>query len=111
MAHRAAGVLVDAAIRDRDELVRIGLPVWARWVRAAGAAKADAGEIDAPVVVGGSRIETGDVVVLDAAGGVVVERARASTVLRAAEARRVKEDSVRPRLRAGELTADIYGFR
>ncbi|HKW73824.1 MAG TPA: dimethylmenaquinone methyltransferase [Candidatus Dormibacteraeota bacterium] len=110
-ARRAAGVLVDAAIRDRDELVSIGLPVWARWIRAAGASKRDPGDIAVPVTIGGSRIEAGDVLVLDADGAVVVERARAGAVLQAAEDRWEKESVVRPRLRAGELTADIYGFR
>ncbi|HLQ62131.1 MAG TPA: 4-carboxy-4-hydroxy-2-oxoadipate aldolase/oxaloacetate decarboxylase [Candidatus Acidoferrales bacterium] len=110
-AHGAAGVLVDASIRDRDELVRIGLPVWARWVRATGTSKREPGEIDVPVAVGGTTIEPGDVVVLDADGAVVVGRGRLSEVLRSAEARRAKEESVRPQLQAGELTADIYGFR
>ena len=110
-AHGAAGVLVDAAIRDRGELVGTGLPVWARWVRAAGTAKGDPGAIDVPVVVGGATIEPGDVVVLDADGVVVVAQARAGEVLQAAEARQHKEAMIRPRLQAGELTADIYGFR
>lgn len=110
-ARGVAGVLVDAAIRDRDELVRTGLPVWARWVRAAGTSKRDPGAIDVPVVVGGATIEPGDVVVLDADGGVVVAQARADEVLQAAEARQHKEATIRPRLQAGELTADIYGFR
>ena len=34
-----SGLLIDAAVRDRDELAELGLPVWARWVRAAGANK------------------------------------------------------------------------
>ena len=31
-----AGLLIDAAVRDRDELAGLGLPIW-RWIRAAGA--------------------------------------------------------------------------
>lgn len=111
LARGAAGLLVDAAVRDRDELVRLGLPVWARWIRAAGTAKADPGALDVPVSVGGARIEPGDLVVLDADGGVAVESARADEVLEAALARQRKEAAVRPRLEAGELTVDIYGFR
>ncbi len=110
-AHGAAAVLVDAAVRDREELLRIGLPIWARWVRSAGTSKRDPGAIDVPVSVGGAGISPGDVLVLDADGGVVVSRARAADVLKASEARRKKEDAVRPQLKAGGLTADIYGFR
>lgn len=32
----AAALLVDAAVRDVDELRQIGLPVWARFVRVCG---------------------------------------------------------------------------
>ena len=34
-----AGVLIDAAVRDVEELQELGLPVWARWVRVRGADK------------------------------------------------------------------------
>ena len=43
----AAAFLVDAAVRDLDELVAIGLPVWARFVRAQGATKAKLDDIAA----------------------------------------------------------------
>ena len=36
----AAAVLVDAAVRDSEELARIGLPIWARWIRSRGATTA-----------------------------------------------------------------------
>ena len=74
----AAAVLVDAAVRDSEELGAMGLPVWARWVRSRGATKDAVGELDVPVVVGGQEIRPGDLVVLDADGATVVaaERAR-----------------------------------
>ena len=50
-----AGMLVDGAVRDLDELAAIGLPIWARFVRAQGATKGEVGELDVPVVVGGDR--------------------------------------------------------
>ena len=40
-----AGLLVDAAVRDVDELRVLGLPIWARYVRVRGAAKNVAGSI------------------------------------------------------------------
>ena len=82
-----------------------------RWIRAAGTTKADRGGLDVRVTVGGAAIEPGDIVVLDADGAVVVERARAAEVLEASEARQAKEEAMLPRLRAGELTADLHGLR
>src|SRR5215218_8867996 len=50
-AHGAAAILVDASVRDREELAELGLPIWARYVRIRGAVKATPGELDVPVVV------------------------------------------------------------
>ena len=111
LARGVAGVLVDAAVRDADELREMGLPVWARWVRVRGARKDVMGTIDEPVVVGGARICAGDLVVLDGDGACVVERARIDEVLAAAEAREESERVKRARLQAGELSYDIDGLR
>ena len=66
----AAAILVDAAVRDVEELRELGLPIWTRFVRAAGAGKTAIGELDTPVTVGGVRVAAGDIVVLDADGAV-----------------------------------------
>ena len=55
IARGAAAVLVDAAVRDVEELAEMAVPVWARWVRSRGATKDIVGELDVPVVVGGAR--------------------------------------------------------
>lgn len=107
----AAAVLVDAAVRDREEIEQLGLPVWARWVHAAGADKLDPGEIDCPVTVGGVRIAPGDVIVLDADGVVVIEQAALQATLAASESRFAREELLRERLEAGELTLDLMGLR
>ena len=105
-----AAVLVDGAVRDVEELRELGLPVWARYVRVAGADKRQAGAIDVPVRVGGATIRPGDLVVLDADGAVVVAAERAEEVLRAARARVEREAGLRARFEAGELSRDIYGL-
>jgi 4-hydroxy-4-methyl-2-oxoglutarate aldolase len=104
-------MLVDAAIRDVEELRGLGLPIWARFVRAQGATKEHVGELDTPVVVGGARIGPGDVVVLDADGGVVVEAARVDDVLAAARAREARETELRARYAAGERSYDVNDLR
>lgn len=110
-ARGAAALLVDAAIRDREELVSLGLPIWARWVRVAGATKATTGTINVPVTLSGATIHPGDIVVLDADGAVVVEAAKAGFVTEASLGRDQKEGILRPRLRNGELTLDLMQLR
>ena len=110
-ARGAAAILVDGAVRDVDELVELGLPIWARYVRIRGAAKDVVGAVDEPVTVGGQAIEPGDVVVLDGDGAAVVPQGRVEEVLAAALERERRESGKRARLQAGELSYDLDGLR
>jgi 4-hydroxy-4-methyl-2-oxoglutarate aldolase len=107
----AAGILVDAAVRDVEELTELGLPIWTRHVRVRGAAKTQVGELNVTVTVGGTRIAPGDIVVLDADGGVCIKRERAEQALAAAEARFEREADLRKKLIAGEMSYDLHGLR
>jgi 4-hydroxy-4-methyl-2-oxoglutarate aldolase len=106
-----AALLVDAAVRDVDELRELGLPIWARYVRVTGADKNVPGTIGEPVEVGGATIRRGDVVVLDTDGAVVVEADRVEEVLEAARTRAEREVEKRARLEAGALSYDLDGLR
>jgi len=106
-----AAILVDAAVRDFEELRALGLPIWARWVRVRGAAKTIAGELQAPITVGGATVRPGDVIVLDADGAVVVAAERAEVVLEASLAREAREIALRAEFAAGRLSIDAYNLR
>jgi 4-hydroxy-4-methyl-2-oxoglutarate aldolase len=104
-------VLIDAAVRDVEELRELGLPIWTRYVRVRGADKKVPGTIGEPVEVGGATIRQGDVVVLDADGVVVIEQERVDEVLAAARDRAAKEVDKRAKLQAGALSYDLDGLR
>src|ERR1700744_1603826 len=110
-AHGAAGILIDAAVRDIDTLAELGLPIWARWVRVKGATKDIPGTIGEPVQVGGATIKQGDIVVLDADGAAVVEADRVDEGLGAWGKREDNERVKRVKLTAGELSYDLDGLR
>ena len=110
-ARGAAAVLVDGACRDIEELVKLGLPIWTRYVRVKGASKTKIGELDVTVTVGGAQITPGDVIVLDADGAVCIQRERAEQVLMAAEARFEREAALREKLVAGQTSYDLHGLR
>jgi 4-hydroxy-4-methyl-2-oxoglutarate aldolase len=107
----AAAILVDAAVRDVEELVELGLPIWGRWVRVRGAAKDVPGAIGQPVTVGGATIRNGDIVVLDADGVAVVEQERVDEVLDASRDRAERERVKRAKLKDGALSYDLDGLR
>jgi 4-hydroxy-4-methyl-2-oxoglutarate aldolase len=109
--HGAAAILVDASVRDLEELVELGLPIWARYVRVRGAVKETPGELDVPVQVGGATIRPGDIVVLDADGAAVVEHERVAEVLAGALEREENERVKRAKLQEGALSYDLDGLR
>jgi 4-hydroxy-4-methyl-2-oxoglutarate aldolase len=106
-----AGILVDGAVRDLDELAVIGLPIWARFVRAQGATKGAVGKLDVPVVVGGAEIRPGDLLVMDCDGAMALPSARVEEVLPLALERAEHERAMRQRYAAGELSYELQGLR
>ena len=110
-AHGAAAILVDASVRDVDELAELDLPIWARWVRVKGAGKDIPGSIGEPVSVGGATINQGDILILDADGVAVIEPERVEEVLEASRQREQRERVKRLKLQAGELSYDLDGLR
>jgi 4-hydroxy-4-methyl-2-oxoglutarate aldolase len=107
----AAAILIDASIRDTEELAQMGLPIWSRYVRVKGALKETAGELNVPVTVGGTLINPGDVLVLDADGVAIVPADRVAEALAASLAREEKEAIKRAKLQSGLNSYDLDGLR
>jgi 4-hydroxy-4-methyl-2-oxoglutarate aldolase len=110
-ARGAKGLVSDTGVRDVKEISALGFPVFSRHISAKGTVKATPGSVNVPVVCAGILVNPGDVVAADADGVVVLARARAAEVAKAAQAREDKEAATRNRLAAGELGLDIYGMR
>jgi len=107
----AAGVLVNAAVRDCADLARMAMPIWSRWRRATGATKNSRGSVNVPVTIGGTEIAPGDVLVLDDDGAAAITASDMDSALVAVRERTAKEDGLRKRWAAGELSYDAYGMR
>lgn len=107
----AAGVLVDAAVRDSCEIAGTQLCVLSRWKNARGASRTARGEVNAPVTIGGTTVEPGDVVVLDDDGATAVKSGDVTEAVTAVRQRITKEASLRARWANGELSYDVYGLR
>ncbi len=107
----AAGILLNGAVRDFEELQEMGLPIWTQFVRVRGATKTEIGRLNFPVGMGGTIIYPDDIVVMDADGAITVRPSRLDEVLEKAEARAAKEDEMRERYKKGERSYDLRGWR
>uniref|UniRef100_A0AAU3GWP3 Putative 4-hydroxy-4-methyl-2-oxoglutarate aldolase n=1 Tax=Streptomyces sp. NBC_01401 TaxID=2903854 RepID=A0AAU3GWP3_9ACTN len=105
------GLVINAGIRDTQELRDMGFAAWAKAVSAQGTVKATGGSVNVPVAIGGQVIRPGDVIVADDDGVVVVPRERVRRTAEASEAREAKEAKARAAFLEGQLGLDRYGLR
>jgi 4-hydroxy-4-methyl-2-oxoglutarate aldolase len=89
-----AGVVLDGAHRDTEELRELGFPVYSTGSNPNGPTKFVPGRINWPISCGGVSISPGDLVVGDADGVVVVEREKAPSLLDQA-AKKVADERAR----------------
>ena len=81
------GVVLDAAVRDTEELRELGFPVYAIAANPNGPTKYVPGRINWPISCGGVAVRAGDLVIGDADGIVVIEREKAGSLLGLAAAK------------------------
>jgi regulator of RNase E activity RraA len=85
VTRQLAGAVLDAGVRDVEEIRQMGFPVFSRTViPSTTVGRYVTVGRDFPVTCGGVRVHPGDIIVGDADGVVVVPRAHAAEVLRVA---------------------------
>ena len=75
-----AGFVTDGVVRDLVGILGVGLPVYCAGLTANSPARNGPGTVGLPIVIGGVRIESGDIVVGDRDGVVIVPLAEAAGV-------------------------------
>jgi 4-hydroxy-4-methyl-2-oxoglutarate aldolase len=109
----AAGFVTDGLVRDLEDLETIGLPVYAMGVTPNSPQRRGPGSVGLPVVCGGVPVATGDVVVGDRDGVVVVPHARVAETLDNLERVKAIEAATLERVRGGlkELPVEVPALR
>jgi regulator of RNase E activity RraA len=109
VAHRraVAGTVIDGVCRDVDRSLQLGYPVFARgnWMRT-GKDRVRVEATQAPVSIGGIRVEPGDLILGDGDGLVVIPAIRADNVIGAAEGIEQAEDAIRAAVETGTPLRD-----
>jgi 4-hydroxy-4-methyl-2-oxoglutarate aldolase len=103
-----AGLVIDACVRDADDIEAMGFPVFSRGLCIRGTSSYEDGHLNVPIVIGEVIIHPGDIIVGDRDGVVVVPQSRIEEAIEKATAREAREAWVREQLRAGKTSVQIY---
>ncbi len=107
--HECAGVVIDGGCRDVAAIRETGLPVFARYRTPRDAVgRWEVLRWGHSIAVGDVRVRTGDFIVGDADGVVVIPRERIPTVLELAESLVGTENEIREAVRQGMKPLDAY---
>lgn len=98
----AVAIVTDGMVRDREGIVAVGLPVFCRGITPNSCVRSGPGTVGLPVIAGGVQVATGDLVVGDADGVVVVPRARLAEVAARLDAIRAAEQAAEEKVRGGQ---------
>jgi 4-hydroxy-4-methyl-2-oxoglutarate aldolase len=101
----ALGVVTDGMVRDAAEIIALGLPVFCGGVTPNSAFPSGPGEVGLPLAMGEVTIESGDIIIGDRDGVVVVPRAQLAAVTARLELVAAKEAEMHTLLAAGEISS------
>jgi 4-hydroxy-4-methyl-2-oxoglutarate aldolase len=96
-----AGLVVDGAVRDLDDLTALGIPTFARGTHPATRSVEGPGALNVGIRCGGAAVEPGDIVRADTSGVVVIPWRDAAEVLERTREVAAKEDGWRRALVGG----------
>jgi 4-hydroxy-4-methyl-2-oxoglutarate aldolase len=95
------GLVIDGMARDLDGMIGIGLPVFSRGITPNSCVRSGPGRVGVPVVAGGVAVASGDVVVGDRDGVVVIPAVQLDHVLTRLDAIRAAEAKAQAKIGTG----------
>ncbi|MCD6236653.1 MAG: bifunctional hexulose-6-phosphate synthase/ribonuclease regulator, partial [Thermoplasmata archaeon] len=96
-----AGIVIDGAVRDLDDLLQMDVPIFCRHISSNAGEPKGFGEIGAEIICGGERVRTGDWIIGDDSGVVVVPQERAQEIANRALDVKEHEDRIREEIKRG----------
>jgi 4-hydroxy-4-methyl-2-oxoglutarate aldolase len=101
------GLVTDGLVRDLAGILGVGLPVYCAGITPNSPVRNGPGTVGLPVVLGGVSVESGDIVIGDDDGVVIVPRADIGTVLNRLSDVRAAEAALDAKVRAGLEVPDF----
>lgn len=97
----AVGLVTDGMIRDRGDILALGIACFAVGITPDSPARNGPGTVGLPIMCGGRNVRSGDIVIGDADGVVIIPYARIEETLQRLEAVRGAEAAMLAKVRSG----------
>lgn len=110
MVRGVLGIVIDGALRDAATIRELGFPAWSRYSTPRAGSNRTIGQTGQPVVCGGVVVRTGDYIVADDDGVVVIPAERLDEILAKAAEVEAKEAEILRKVREGARIADLLGL-
>ena len=104
---KISGVVIDGAVRDIDDIVKMDFPVFAKNIASNAGEPKGYGEIGIEIVCGGQNVRNGDWVVGDDSGVVVVPKESAVEIGNRALDVMEKENRIREEIKRGSVLSVV----
>ncbi len=105
-----AGVVIDGASRDADDVKRLKFPLWTKYITPNAGEPHGHGELDVKISCGGVPVSPGDIIVADEVGVIVVPREGAGEILKKSEEVARKERRYKKEIKEGKTLSEIFGL-
>lgn len=106
-----AGVVIDGAVRDYDDLVKIKFPIFTRYIVPNAGEPKGFGEIGAEITCGNQTVRTGDWIIGDDSGVVVVPQEIAQEIANRALDVREQENRIREEIKQGGSLGSVLKLK
>lgn len=109
-ARGVAGLVIDGAVRDVAAIREAKFPVFSRGLAIGSCTKERPGKLGLPIQLGGMTVRSGDMILGDEDGLVVIQQERLDAVYDTAVTRRQRESDIIGQLREGRTTIELLGL-
>lgn len=106
-----AGVVIDGAVRDVDDIREIKFPVFARYITSDAGEPKGFGEINIEIECGGVKVAPGDWVIGDDNGVIVIPKAQAQEMANRAMDVLERENRIREEIKRGSTLSKVLQLK
>ncbi len=104
---KVKGVIIWGAVRDLDDIMKIPFPVFSRYVASNAGDPKGYGEIGGEIEINGRKIRTGDYIIADYSGVVVIPEEEALEIANRAIDVMERENRIREEIKRGSTLSSV----